>query len=149
MLLRDVTIQLGADSPYEFITAPQWVRARQGIRIYHNDTQINVVVRDGGFWFLCNEGLVLKYFRLTAAIADDLKINQRDANHLLDIPNVIDKSKLESNPPHEEPMEEPETWFTEQNMKNLAFAMGMFCVATATVFGVKTVVKVVPKGRGK
>lgn len=148
MLLRDVTTQLGADSPYEFITAPQWVRARQGIRIYHNDTQINVVVRNGGFWFICNEGLVLKYFRLTSTIADNLKINQRDANLLLDIPNVIDKSELHP-PSIEEPMAETGPWFTEQNVKNLAFAMGMFCVATAAVLGVKTVAKVVPKGRGK
>ncbi|ABY63081.1 hypothetical protein ST201phi2-1p253 [Pseudomonas phage 201phi2-1] len=150
MLLSDVTNQLGAGSAYEFLTASQWVRARQDIRVYYKGTQINVVVRKGGFWFVTNVGTTLRYVRLTSQIADQLIISQRDANYLLDLPSKVDKEDLDiQQPKREDSMDETSNGFTDLQMKNMAFAMGMFCVATATVFGVKTVVNIVPKGRGK
>jgi len=147
MLLSDVTNQLGAANAYEFLTAPEWVRARQDIRVYYKGTQINVVTRKGGFWFVKNTGTIIKYIRFTSPIADLLTISQRDANCLLSIPNRVDKEDIDIDPqPQDDFMGDG---FTDLQMKNMAFAMGMFCVATATVFGVKSAINIVPKGRGK
>lgn len=150
MLLNDVTATLGATSPYEFVTAPQWVRARRGVRIYHNGTRINVRRRKQGYWFVCNKGTRLLRLHLTKEIADAFTINQCDANDLLGIPNVIDKADLKYKPSTDEvSMEETQDLFTEQNVKNMAYVVGMFAVATAVVLGVKTTAQVVTKGRGK
>ncbi len=151
MMLKDVTVLLGAESPYAFITAPQWVKVRHDVRLYHNDTLINVKVLNRDFWFMGMKGIELRHIRLTPDIANGLRIHPVDANALLGISNIIDKHDLKDNVIDNDgvKMDSTETIFTDNNIKNMAYAMGMFAVATATVMGVKTVVQTTTKGRGK
>jgi len=84
MLLNDVTAILGATSPYEFVTAPQWVKVRRGVRIYYNGTRINVRSRGGGYWFVCNKGTRLLRLKLTIELANSFTINQCDVNDIFE-----------------------------------------------------------------